>query len=134
MKIKQVKDVVARMFATFIATALGVVGSGALVGVDVAKAALMAGVGACAVVLERLSRSYLEDGVLSNDEINAAFGNDVVDDAIEEAIAAAPDTAQKVRGGNIPAAGALIGAVMKLTGGQADAAKVRELLLKHLGQ
>ena len=32
------------------------------------------------------------------------------------------------------AAGALIGAVMKATGGQADAAKVRELLLKHLGQ
>ena len=54
--------------------------------------------------------------------------------AIEEAIAAAPETAEKVRGGNIPAAGALIGAVMKLTGGQADAAKVRELLLKHLGQ
>ena len=27
--------------------------------------------------------------------------------------------------------GALIGAVMKLTGGQADAARVRELLLKH---
>jgi CBS-domain-containing membrane protein len=87
MKIKQIVDIVTRMFATFIATALGVVGSGALVGVDVAKAALMAGVGACAVVLERLSRSYLEDGVLSKDEINAAFGNDVVDDAIAEAIA-----------------------------------------------
>ncbi|MFM8824758.1 MAG: Asp-tRNA(Asn)/Glu-tRNA(Gln) amidotransferase subunit GatB [Candidatus Nanopelagicus sp.] len=54
--------------------------------------------------------------------------------AIAEAIAAAPETAQKVRDGNIPAAGALIGAVMKLTGGQADAARVRQLLLKHLGQ
>ncbi len=54
--------------------------------------------------------------------------------AIEEAIAAQPDTAQRVRDGNIPAAGALIGAVMKSTGGQADAAKVRQLLLKHLGQ
>jgi aspartyl-tRNA(Asn)/glutamyl-tRNA(Gln) amidotransferase subunit B len=54
--------------------------------------------------------------------------------AIEAAIAAAPETADRVRGGNIPAAGALIGAVMKSTGGQADAAKVRELLLKHLGQ
>ena len=54
--------------------------------------------------------------------------------AIESAIAAAPDVADRVRGGNIPAAGALIGAVMKATGGQADAAKVRELLLKHLGQ
>ena len=36
--------------------------------------------------------------------------------------------------GHVPAAGALIGAVMKETKGQADAAKVRELLLKHLGQ
>ncbi len=54
--------------------------------------------------------------------------------AIEAAIASQPETAEKVRGGNIPAAGALIGAVMKATGGQADAAKVRELLLKHLGQ
>ena len=54
--------------------------------------------------------------------------------AIEAAIASQPETAERVRGGNIPAAGALIGAVMKSTGGQADAAKVRELLLKHLGQ
>ena len=54
--------------------------------------------------------------------------------AIERAIAAAPDVAEKVRGGNIPASGALIGAVMKDSKGQADAAKVRDLLLKHLGQ
>ena len=54
--------------------------------------------------------------------------------AIERAIAAAPDVAEKVRGGNIPASGALIGAVMKESKGQADAAKVRDLLLKHLGQ
>jgi aspartyl-tRNA(Asn)/glutamyl-tRNA(Gln) amidotransferase subunit B len=54
--------------------------------------------------------------------------------AIERACAAQPETAQKVRDGHIPAAGALIGAVMKDTKGQADAAKVRELLLGHLGQ
>lgn len=54
--------------------------------------------------------------------------------AIEKAIGAQPDVAEKVRGGHLPAAGALIGAVMKETKGQADAAKVRELLLKHLGQ
>ena len=84
---KQIVQIIKRMVATFVATAIGVVGSGAIVGVDVAKAALMAGVGACAVVLERLSRSYLEDGELSEDEIDAAFGNDVVDKAIEDAIA-----------------------------------------------
>ena len=83
----QTIDIIKRMVATFVATALGVVGSGAVVGVDVQKAALMAGVGACAVVLERLSRSFLDDGKLSQDEINSAFGNDVVDEAIAEAIA-----------------------------------------------
>ena len=54
--------------------------------------------------------------------------------AIEKAISAQPDVAEKVRGGHLPAAGALIGAVMKETGGQANAGRVRELLLKHLGQ
>jgi aspartyl-tRNA(Asn)/glutamyl-tRNA(Gln) amidotransferase subunit B len=44
------------------------------------------------------------------------------------------ETAEKVRSGHLPAAGALIGAVMKETKGQADAARVRELLLAHLGQ
>ncbi|MEY3203395.1 MAG: hypothetical protein RLZZ629_677, partial [Actinomycetota bacterium] len=92
---------------------------------------------------DKLARQVVE-GVIAQEgspsEVIAKRGLKVVSDdsqlmkAIEEAIAAAPDTAEKVRGGNIPAAGALIGAVMKLTGGQADAAKVRELLLKHLGQ
>ena len=92
---------------------------------------------------DKLARQVVE-GVIAKEgspsEVIAKRGLKVVSDdsqlmkAIAEAIAAAPDTAEKVRGGNIPAAGALIGAVMKLTGGQADAAKVRELLLKHLGQ
>jgi hypothetical protein len=83
----QIVEITKRMVATFIATAFGVIGSGAIVGVDVARAALMAGVGACAVVLERLSRSYLEDGELTKDEINAAFGGDFIDEAIAEAVA-----------------------------------------------
>ena len=92
---------------------------------------------------DKLARQVVE-GVIAKEgspsEVISKRGLKVVSDdsqlmkAIEEAIAAAPETAEKVRGGNIPAAGALIGAVMKLTGGQADAAKVRELLLKHLGQ
>jgi aspartyl-tRNA(Asn)/glutamyl-tRNA(Gln) amidotransferase subunit B len=54
--------------------------------------------------------------------------------AIEKVCAEQPETADKVRAGHVPAAGALIGAVMKETKGQADAARVRELLLGHLGQ
>lgn len=84
---KQLMQIIKRMIATFIATAIGVVGSGAIVGVDVATAALMAGVGACAVVLERLARSYLDDGELSQNEIDEAFSGDFIDEAIAEAIA-----------------------------------------------
>jgi len=92
---------------------------------------------------DKLARQVVE-GVIAGEgtpaEVINKRGLKVVSDngalmkAIEDAIAAQPDTAERVRGGNIPAAGALIGAVMKATGGQADAAKVRELLLKHLGQ
>ncbi len=92
---------------------------------------------------DKLARQVVE-GVIAGEgspaDVITKRGLKVVSDdsqlmkAIEDAIAAAPETADRVRGGNIPAAGALIGAVMKATGGQADAAKVRELLLKHLGQ
>lgn len=53
--------------------------------------------------------------------------------AIEAALAEQPDVAEKIRGGKVQAAGAIVGAVMKATGGQADAAKVRALLLDSLG-
>ncbi|HPZ49871.1 MAG TPA: Asp-tRNA(Asn)/Glu-tRNA(Gln) amidotransferase GatCAB subunit B, partial [Propionibacteriaceae bacterium] len=53
-------------------------------------------------------------------------------DAVDAAISANPDVAQKVRDGKVAAAGALIGSVMKDMRGQADAAKVRELLLAKL--
>ena len=92
---------------------------------------------------DKLARQVLE-GVIAGEgtpaDVISKRGLKVVSDdgalmkAIEDAIAAQPETAERIRGGNIPAAGALIGAVMKATGGQADAAKVRELLLKHLGQ
>jgi aspartyl-tRNA(Asn)/glutamyl-tRNA(Gln) amidotransferase subunit B len=72
--------------------------------------------------------------VISKRSLKVVSDDGALMKAIEDAIAAQPETAERIRGGNIPAAGALIGAVMKATGGQADAAKVRELLLKHLGQ
>ncbi|ADU00198.1 Asp-tRNA(Asn)/Glu-tRNA(Gln) amidotransferase subunit GatB [Mycolicibacterium gilvum] len=49
--------------------------------------------------------------------------------AIDEALAAHPDVADKIRGGKVAAAGAIVGAVMKATKGQADAARVRELVM-----
>lgn len=50
--------------------------------------------------------------------------------AVEEALAAMPDVAEKIRAGKVQAAGAVVGQVMKATRGQADAARVRELILK----
>ena len=92
---------------------------------------------------DKLARQVVE-GVIAGEgspaDVITKRGLKVVSDdsqlmkAIIDAVAAQAETAQRVREGNIPAAGALIGAVMKATGGQADAAKVRELLLKHLGQ
>jgi aspartyl-tRNA(Asn)/glutamyl-tRNA(Gln) amidotransferase subunit B len=79
------------------------------------------------------------DGVLAQegepDEIVAARGLAVVSDdsaltaAVEQALAAQPDIADKIRGGKVAAAGAIVGAVMKATGGQANAQRVRELVL-----
>jgi aspartyl-tRNA(Asn)/glutamyl-tRNA(Gln) amidotransferase subunit B len=92
---------------------------------------------------DKLARQVVE-GVIAGEgspaEVVAKRGIKVVNDdgalmaAIEKVCSDQPETAQKVRDGHIPAAGALIGAVMKETKGQADAARVRELLLGHLGQ
>ncbi|HEY3467703.1 MAG TPA: Asp-tRNA(Asn)/Glu-tRNA(Gln) amidotransferase subunit GatB [Amycolatopsis sp.] len=53
--------------------------------------------------------------------------------AVDEALAAQPDIADKIRGGKIAAAGAIVGAVMKATKGQADAKRVRELIIERVG-
>ncbi|MDA3628293.1 Asp-tRNA(Asn)/Glu-tRNA(Gln) amidotransferase subunit GatB [Saccharopolyspora sp. WRP15-2] len=91
----------------------------------------------------KLARQVV-DGVLAGegepDEVVAARGLEVVSDdsalqtAIDEALAAQPDIADKIRGGKVQAAGAIVGAVMKATKGQADAKRVRELVLAACGQ
>jgi aspartyl-tRNA(Asn)/glutamyl-tRNA(Gln) amidotransferase subunit B len=91
---------------------------------------------------DKLARQVIA-GVIAGEgspsEIVAAKNLAVVSDdsallaAIEEAITASPDVVAKIKEGKLQAAGALIGSVMKLTKGQADAAKVRELLLDRLG-
>ena len=92
---------------------------------------------------DKLARQVF-DGLLAGegtpDEIVEARGLAIVSDdgalgaAIDTAIAANPDVADKIRDGKVAAAGALIGAVMKEMRGQADAARVRELILEKLGQ
>src|SRR5262245_45887847 len=90
---------------------------------------------------DKLARTVLEgvcDGEGSPSEVMAARGLGVVSDtgaltaAVDDAIAANPDIAEKIRSGKHEAAGVLIGAIMKATKGQADAKTVRELILARL--
>ncbi|GAA4413683.1 Asp-tRNA(Asn)/Glu-tRNA(Gln) amidotransferase subunit GatB [Actinokineospora soli] len=81
------------------------------------------------------------DGVLAGEgepaEVVERRGLKVVSDdsalyaAVDEALAAQPDVAAKIRDGKHAAAGAIVGAVMKATKGQADAKRVRELVLER---
>jgi len=90
---------------------------------------------------DRLARQVI-DAVLvgegSPDEVVANRGLAVVSDegalsaAIDEAIAANPDVVAKIRDGKVAAVGVLVGAVRRATGGKADAARVRELILQRL--
>lgn len=66
-------NVLLRILATFAASGLGVIGAGAIAGVSMAKAVFMAGIAGVAVVVEGLSRAFLEDGKLSAAEINEVF-------------------------------------------------------------
>lgn len=66
-------NVILRILATFAASGLGVIGAGTIAGVPVLKAVFMAGIAGVAVVIEGLSRAFLEDGKLSNSEINDVF-------------------------------------------------------------
>lgn len=66
-------NVMLRIFATFVASALGVIGAGSIMGVDIYIAAAMGGILAVFKVIELLALAFLEDGKLTLDEINAAF-------------------------------------------------------------
>ncbi|MFT4307352.1 MAG: Asp-tRNA(Asn)/Glu-tRNA(Gln) amidotransferase subunit GatB [Microbacterium sp.] len=92
---------------------------------------------------DKLARQVLE-GVVAGEgtpqQVVDARGLAVVSDdgalvaAIDEALAAQPDVLAKIRDGKVQAAGAVIGAVMKAMRGQADAARVRELVLERAAQ
>ena len=68
-----VKNIVFRIIAVFAASGLGVLGAGAVIGIDTIQAVSMAGLLGVATVVERLARAFLDDGKLTMDEINAAF-------------------------------------------------------------
>ncbi|GAA4610598.1 Asp-tRNA(Asn)/Glu-tRNA(Gln) amidotransferase subunit GatB [Actinoallomurus liliacearum] len=105
---------------------------------DVARVSALVAEGS---INDKLARQVF-DGVLAGegtpDEVVEKRGLKVVSDegqlgsVIDEVIAANPDVADKIRGGKVAAAGALVGAVMKATRGQADAGRARELIIEKL--
>jgi aspartyl-tRNA(Asn)/glutamyl-tRNA(Gln) amidotransferase subunit B len=109
--------------------------------VSPAQVARVAELVAAGTLNDTLARQVI-DAVLAGegdpDEVVRARGLAVVSDessltrALDEAIAAHPEVAAKVRAGKVAAAGVLVGAVMKATRGQADAARVHELILQRL--
>ena len=108
--------------------------------VSPADVAALQGLIDAGTLTDKLARQVLE-GVIAGEgtpqEVVDARGLAVVSDdgalvaAIDEALAAQPDVLEKIKGGKVQAAGAIIGAVMKAMKGQADAARVRELILER---
>jgi aspartyl-tRNA(Asn)/glutamyl-tRNA(Gln) amidotransferase subunit B len=106
--------------------------------VDVVRVSVLVAEGS---INDKLARQVF-DGVLAGegtpDEVVEKRGLKVVSDdgaltgIIDEVIAANPDVADKIRSGKVAAAGALVGAVMKATRGQADAGRARELIIERL--
>jgi hypothetical protein len=69
-----------RMLALFIVSALTTIGAGAIIGIDTIQTAILAGVMGIANVVEDLARGYLNDGELSDEEIDAAFVDNTPED------------------------------------------------------
>jgi hypothetical protein len=65
--------IIGRMVALFLVSALTTVGAGAIIGIDTVQTAILAGVLGVANVIEDLARGFLNDGRLSQKEINEAF-------------------------------------------------------------
>ena len=62
-----------RILATFAASGLSVIGAGAIAGVELWKAVMMAGISGVAFVVEGLARAYMDDGKLTKEEIDEVF-------------------------------------------------------------
>lgn len=90
---------------------------------------------------DKLARQVLA-GVLAGEgdpgQVVKDRGLEIVSDdgllltVIDETLAAQPDIVEKIKGGNMGPIGAIIGAVMKATKGQADAGRARQLIMERV--
>jgi len=72
LNMAKLQNIIFRIFALFGSSALAAVAGGALIGVDLWKSAALAGIMACAQVVEKLLR-FSVDGSLTKEEIELAF-------------------------------------------------------------
>lgn len=70
---ENIKSLMFRILAAFAASGLSVIGAGAIAGVELWKAVMMAGIGGVAMVVEGLARAYMDDGILTKEEIDQVF-------------------------------------------------------------
>lgn len=70
---KHFYNVVVRILAVFAASGLSVIGAGAIIGIKTSAAMLLAGTLGVTTVVEALARAFIDDGKLSEKEINDAF-------------------------------------------------------------
>ena len=65
-----------RVGAVFAYSSMAIIGGASIIGgIPVWKAAFLAGISATAQVVEKLARAYADDGVITREEIDAAFGS-----------------------------------------------------------
>lgn len=108
-----------------------------ITGAQVASVVALVDAGTLNDKLARQVIAGLIEGEGTAEEIVAARGLAIVSDdgplieAIDAALAQQPDVLAKIKDGKVQAAGAVIGAVMKAMRGQADAGRVRELVLER---
>lgn len=74
-KSNKLQQISSRIVAVFAASGLSVVGAGAIAGVQLWQAVMMAGIGGVATVVEGLARAFLQDGKLTADEIDEVFSS-----------------------------------------------------------
>ncbi len=113
-------------------------GPGALTAAAFSKVSRMEADGTLTATQAKVVLAELVAGGGDPEAIAAAKGFEAMDTSeldamVDDAIAAQPEAWAKFCAGEGRAMGALVGQVMKATRGQADAARVRDLLLERLG-
>ena len=73
MKLSIFKDVIFRSVALFLTMALPAIGAGAFAGVEPVNSALIAGALGVSKVITDLAKAFLDDGKLTQEEVDAIF-------------------------------------------------------------